>query len=121
MAKQMKAILKIRRGAPSDPIRHEIFYFEFEAGHSVLDALRSIKRTTDGTLAMRYSCINANACKECVMRIDGKTGYACTTPLSEGEMLIEPLSNKRLIRDLVTDTLPPDERLDIRTVQTRRD
>ena len=55
------------------------------------------------------------------MRIDGKTGYACTTPLSEGEMLIEPLSNKRLIRDLVTDTLPPDERLDIRTFQTRRD
>jgi succinate dehydrogenase/fumarate reductase-like Fe-S protein len=121
MTKQMRAILKIRRGVPGDPIRHEIFYFEFEAGQSVLDALRSIQRTTDGTLAMRYSCINANACKECVMRIDGKTGYACTTPLSEGEMLIEPLSNKRLIRDLVTDTLPPDERLDIRTVQTRRD
>jgi len=28
-------------------------------------------------------------------------------------MLIEPLPNKRLIRDLVTDTLPPDERLDL--------
>ena len=116
MVRQMKAILKIRRGIPSDPIRHEIFNFEFEAGQSVLDALRSIKRATDGTLAMRYSCINANACKECVMRIDGKTGYACTTPLSEGEMVIEPLPNKRLIRDLVTDTLPPDERLDIGTV-----
>ena len=45
------------------------------------------------------------------MRIDGRTGYACTTPLRPGEMLIEPLPNKRLIRDLVTDTLPPDERL----------
>ena len=47
------------------------------------------------------------------MRIGGETRYACTTPISAGEMLIEPLPNKRLIRDLITDTLPPDERLDL--------
>ena len=113
MSERLRAILKIRRGVFGDPIRYDNFRFEFEPGQSVLDALRSIKRTTDGTLAVRYSCINANACKECVMRIDGETRYACTTPISAGEMLIEPLPNKRLIRDLVTDTLPPDERLDL--------
>ena len=105
------ANLKIRRGGPEQPERHETFDFPFEDGQSVLDALRWIRGNKDASLAVRYSCINANACKECVMRIDGRTGYACTTPLRAGEMLIEPLPNKRLIRDLVTDTLPPDERL----------
>ena len=113
MSERLTAILKIRRGVFGDPIRYDNICFEFEPGQSVLDALRGIKRTTDGTLAVRYSCINANACKECVMRIDGETRYACTTPISAGEMLIEPLPNKRLIRDLITDTLPPDERLDL--------
>ena len=113
MTDQLTANLKIRRGVPGDPVRYDKFRFEFEPGQSVLDALRSIRRTTDGTLAVRYSCINANACKECIMRIDGETRYACATPLSAGEMLIEPLPNKRLIRDLITDTLPPDERLDL--------
>ena len=105
------AQLKIRRGGPNDAIQHEEFQFPFEDGQSVLDALRWIRGNRDSTLAVRYSCISANACKECVMRIDGRTAYACPTPLQTGAMLIEPLPNKRLIRDLVTDTLPPDERL----------
>ena len=111
MSDRQTVYLKIRRGGSGKAIRHEKFAFAFEAGQSVLDALRWIRRHRDASLAVRFSCINANACKECVMRIDGRTGYACTTPLRPGEMLIEPLPNKRLIRDLVTDTLPPDERL----------
>jgi succinate dehydrogenase/fumarate reductase-like Fe-S protein len=111
MSDRLSTNLKIRRGRPDDPEQYEVFPFEYEAGQSVLDALRWIRSNRDASLAVRYSCINANACKECVMRIDGRTGYACTTPLRPGEMLIEPLANKRLIRDLVTDTLPPDERL----------
>ena len=77
----------------------------------MLDALRWIRGHADASLAIRYACINANACKQCVMRIDGKTGYACTTRLVAGEMTVEPLANKRLVRDLVTDTLPPAEHL----------
>ncbi len=111
MSERLTAELKIRRGGPDGPESHDIVSFEYEAGQSVLDALRWIRSNRDASLAVRYSCINANACKECVMRIDGRTGYACTTPLRPGKMLIEPLPNKRLIRDLVTDTLPPDERL----------
>ena len=111
MSETQTANLKIRRGGPGAPEVYENFAFAFEDGQSVLDALRWIRGNRDASLAVRYSCINANACKECVMRIDGRTGYACTTPLRAGEMLIEPLPNKRLIRDLVTDTLPPDEHL----------
>lgn len=110
MSERQTVQLKIRRGGADDPVQHQDFPFEFEDGQSVLDALRWIRGNRDATLAVRYSCISANACKECVMRIDGRTAYACTTPLHIGEMLIEPLPNKRLIRDLVTDTLPPDER-----------
>ena len=83
----------------------------FEPGQTVLDALRWIRVHRDPGLAIRFSCINANACKECMMDVDGKTVYACTTRLVEGEMKVEPLPNKELVRDLVTEIAPPDERL----------
>ena len=45
------------------------------------------------------------------MRIDGKNAYACTERLKPGETVLEPLPNKRRIRDLACDTVPPKERL----------
>ena len=104
--------LKIKRGGPGEPARHDRFDVAFEPGQSVLDALRWIRSRQDPSLAVRFSCINANACKECVIRIDGRNAYACTTRLREGEMVLEPLINKTLIRDLVVDTVAPDERLE---------
>jgi succinate dehydrogenase/fumarate reductase-like Fe-S protein len=102
----VKARLKIRR---SDG--YEDFEVPFEQGQTVLDGLRWIRAHRDASLAIRFSCINANACKECMMRVDGKTVYACTTRLAEGDMTLEPLPNKKLIKDLVTEIAPPDERL----------
>ena len=46
-----------------------------------------------------------------MIRVDGKTVYACTTRLAEREMTLEPLPNKTLLKDLVTEIAPPDERL----------
>lgn len=107
-----KAKLKIRRGAPDAPARYERYEFPFEPGQTVLDGLRWIRVHLDPTLAIRFSCINANACKECMIRVDGKTVYACTTRLTEAEMVLEPLPNKALVKDLVTEIAPPDERLE---------
>jgi len=45
-----------------------------------------------------------------MLRLDNKTVYACTARLEPREMIVEPLPNKRLIRDLVTEIAPPDER-----------
>ena len=59
----------------------------------------------------RFSCISANSCKECMMDVDGKTVYACTTRLAERDMTVEPLPNKTWVRDVVTEIAPPDERL----------
>ncbi|MDB5652437.1 MAG: hypothetical protein JWQ94_50 [Tardiphaga sp.] len=107
----MKATLRIQRGALGETPHHDTFDVDFEHGQSVLDGLRAVRRGTDPSLAFRFSCINANACKECMMQIDGKIDYACTVRLKEGVMELKPLPKKALIRDLVTEIAPPDERL----------
>jgi len=104
------AKVRVRRGAPGEAARFEAFEVPFEPGQTVLDGLRWIRVHKDPSLAIRFSCINANACKECMIRVDGKTVYACTTRLVEGDTTLEPLPNKALIKDLVTEIAPPDER-----------
>ena len=79
---------------------------------SVLDALRWIRSHADSTLAIRYSCINANACKTCMALVDGEVQYTCTARLKPGTVCVEPLPKRPVIRDLVTDTAPSDERLE---------
>jgi succinate dehydrogenase/fumarate reductase-like Fe-S protein len=50
----------------------DTFKIEFELGQSVL-GLQMVRQ--DSSLAFRFSCINANACKECMMLIDGEVEY----------------------------------------------
>ena len=104
------ATLKVWRGT-ADAGSFEAYQVPFEPGQSVLDGLRWIRANRDPSLAFRFSCINANACKECMMEIDGATVYACTERLAPREMTVKPLPNKALVRDLVTEIAPPDERL----------
>jgi succinate dehydrogenase/fumarate reductase-like Fe-S protein len=107
----MKTTLAVTRGGAGVAPHVESFEIDFVAGQSVLDGLRIIRCELEPSLAFRYACINANACKECMMQIDGKIDYACTTRLREGTMMIAPLPKKTLVRDLVTEIAPPDERL----------
>jgi succinate dehydrogenase/fumarate reductase-like Fe-S protein len=107
----MKATLAIQRGTPGESPRIENFDLAFDAGQSVLDGLRALRCKADPSLAFRFSCINANACKECMMLIDGRVDYACTVRLKEGVTTLAPLPKKIVIRDLVTEIAPPDERL----------
>ena len=108
----MKAVatLKVWRGSAAEAGRFETYEVPFEPGQSVLDGLRWIRIKKDPTLAIRFSCINANACKECIIALDGKAVYACTARLEAREMMLTPLSNKPVIRDLVTEIAPPAER-----------
>lgn len=108
---QKTARLHIQRGAPGAPPRTETFEVPFQPGNSLLDGLRWIRATQDPTLAIRFSCINANACKECMLEVEGKAVYACTERLHEGDMHIAPLHNKALVHDLITEIAPRDERL----------
>jgi len=106
----MNATLKVWRGLDAENGRFETYEVPFEPGQSVLDGLRWIRANRDASLAIRFSCINANACKECMMELDGETVYACTARLEPREMTVQPLHNKKLVRDLVTEIAPPTER-----------
>lgn len=103
--------LVIERGTGTEPSTRAHYEVPFETGASVLDGLIWIRTHVDSSLAFRYSCINANVCKECVIVIDGKKDYACTARLRSGEMILQALPNKVRIRDLACDTVPPKEQL----------
>jgi succinate dehydrogenase/fumarate reductase-like Fe-S protein len=99
-----RATIRVRRGAVGAAPRYDTWEVPYEEGMSVLDALLYVRHHEDPTLAVRFSCLNANACKECTALIDGKVGYLCTARLGERQpVTCEPLPKKRLIRDLVVD------------------
>lgn len=105
------ARLKIWRGTSRDDGAYQKFDIVFEEGESVLDALVALRRDRVPDLAVRFSCFNANVCKECTMLIDGDVQYACLAKLKSGETQIDPLPNRKLLRDLITDTLSKAEKL----------
>jgi succinate dehydrogenase/fumarate reductase-like Fe-S protein len=104
------ARLRIWRGTLRDDGHYEEFDVAFEDGDSVLDGLVRIRLAADPDLAFRFSCFNANVCKECTMLIDGNVEYACIAKLRTGPMQLDPLPKLAIIRDLVTDTLSHKER-----------
>ena len=103
--------LAVQRGEDGEEPRMENFEVPWRDGMSVLDAVVWVRTHIDSSLAFRYSCVNANACKECMVSVNGKTEYACTARLSPEGATVGPLPNKILIRDLVTDIVPPKENL----------
>ena len=107
------ATLHVRRGAPGEPHYYDDFVVPYEDGMSVLDALRWIRAHRDSTLAIRYSCINANACKTCMALVNGAVEYTCIAKLVPGAVTVEPLPKRPLVRDLVTDIVPDDEKLSV--------
>ena len=106
--KSKTARLRVWRGVERAHGRFDEFEVPYE---EVLDALRWVRANRDSTLAIRYSCINANACKTCMALVDGAVEYTCIARLTPGPMVIEPLPKRPLIRDLVTDIIPDEEKL----------
>ena len=107
------ARLRIRRGTGDEPPHYQEFSVPFEEGATVLDALIWIRTQCDPSLAIRYSCINGNVCKECTIAIDGAVDYACTTRLRADRVVtLDPLPGKPVLRDLVSEMRPPRERLE---------
>ena len=105
--------LSIWRGSAEEEGHVQTYEVPFEEGMSVLDALRWIRTHVDPSLAIRYSCINANACHTCMALVDGVVGYTCTARLSSAGASVAPLPKRAVIRDLVTDTVPADEKLNL--------
>ena len=81
---------------------------------SVLDGLLQVRDRQDGTLVVRCSC-RAAICGSCGVKVNGESTLACKTRLGDaheyanrkngGEepIVVEPMGNMRVIKDLVTD------------------
>lgn len=106
-------VLEVQRGVGEGPSRVQRYELPGDAAASLLDGLRWVRENLDETLAVRYSCINANACKECMMIFDGKVVYACVARMQPGaEHQVSPLPNKARVRDLISEIAPVKERFD---------
>ena len=88
---------------------HNVYFANYQvmakAGMTVLDALLMIQEEQDSTLAFRYSCRGA-VCGSCAMLINGQPNLACRVQLSQlntTEILLEPLPNLNIIKDLIVD------------------
>jgi succinate dehydrogenase / fumarate reductase iron-sulfur subunit len=87
--------------------RYETYRIKIDNRMTVLDALEDIKHGQDASLTYRRSC-RSGICGSCAMRINGLAKLACKTRAiteveRQGEVLVEPMENMPLIRDLVVD------------------
>src|SRR5215203_2492597 len=120
--------LKVRRFQPEslEPPYWETFDVDLDPTLSVLDGLLQAKDRDDGSLAVRCSC-RAAICGSCGMKINGQSTLACKTMLEEAqsyaeshavaaqeggdkaegngktEIVVEPMGNMPVVKDLVTD------------------
>ena len=106
----MKINLKVKRFDPEqgDGVRYQQYSIEMAEQVTVLDALIQVREYVDGTLALRCSCRSA-ICGSCAMRVDHMARLACKIKVidlvkEEGqEILVEPMGNMPVVKDLVTD------------------
>jgi len=85
--------------------RLQEFSVQTTKGMTVLDGLHWIKENLDRTLAWRSSC-RMGICGSCGMFINGLPRLACTNQISHlhsERVVIKPLPNYDIIRDLVPD------------------
>ena len=78
------------------------YVIPYEKENTILDALYTIYRTLDGTLAFRGSCFAGGWCNVCAVKVNGRPLLACKH-FMEKEMVIEPMPGYPVLRDLIVD------------------
>jgi len=73
---------------------------------TVLDVVTWVQRHLDATLAYRFAC-RVGMCGSCAMTVNGRPRWTCRTHVSKvaanGKLIIGPLENLPIIKDLATD------------------
>ncbi len=110
----MQIRLKIRRFNPmeggfSGPV-YASYTVDASEGATILDCLLKIFNEQDPGISFRRSCRSA-ICGSCAMTVNGTSRLACSTqalPEAEkhGEIVLEPLSNMPVLKDLIVDLTP---------------
>jgi succinate dehydrogenase / fumarate reductase iron-sulfur subunit len=82
---------------------------ELEPHRSVLEAILQARDRFDGSIGIRCSCRQA-ICGSCGVRVNGEPALACHTHLDaaksgagDGVIVIEPMGNMPVIKDLIVD------------------
>ena len=86
------------------PHRHD-YEVPYQDDLVVLDALNWIKGHVDGSVTYRWSC-RMGICGSCGMTVNGEPKLGCAAFLRDylpGPVVVEPLANFPIIRDLVID------------------
>jgi succinate dehydrogenase / fumarate reductase iron-sulfur subunit len=120
-------MFRIARSRTGGVISHyDLYKVDTKKGMTILDALFQIQDRMDPSLSFRYSCRGA-VCGSCSMLINKEPRLACRTQIAEAkdydmklkpfptisetptgwnkntEILIEPLPNMPILKDLVVD------------------
>src|ERR671914_565617 len=103
--------LKVRRYDPESgqPAYWRDYDVELDPERSVLDGILQVKDREDASLAIRCSC-RAAICGSCGVKINGRSALACNTRISDaaerasdGAIVVEPMGNMPVIKDLIVD------------------
>ncbi|MCX7780330.1 MAG: succinate dehydrogenase/fumarate reductase iron-sulfur subunit [Negativicutes bacterium] len=92
------------------------YSFAHEPGKTILWGLQKIKDTLDASLTFVAACRSA-VCGACAVRVNGHAMLACEAALDDvverfgDTLIIAPLGNFKVIRDLVVDWEPKIERM----------
>ncbi len=97
---------------------YKSFDLQLEKGITILRAINHIKDRIDATIAVRFFC-QAGICGSCAVKVNGVSMLGCTTQVwdqiptckEEGVIVIDPLSNFKVIKDLVVDIDPMIQKL----------
>ncbi|MFT5440945.1 MAG: succinate dehydrogenase/fumarate reductase iron-sulfur protein [Alphaproteobacteria bacterium] len=94
--------ITISRFTPSsdESPREQDYDLPVDGTISVLQAIRRIHRTLDGTLSFRNCDCRRGVCGLCSMMIDGKRRLACMCVAEDG-MSVAPPPNRQVLKDLV--------------------
>ncbi len=90
--------------------RYQRYTLDVPPHTPVLSALLRIRAEQDPSLTLRYSCRSA-ICGSCAMRVNSKSRLACETQVGpeierNGRVVVEPMRNQAVLRDLVVDQEP---------------
>ena len=99
--------LKIRRQEGTKEAYYQRFEIAYQEGMTLLSALQKIKEDIDPSLSFRHFC-RAGICGTCTVMVNGFPKLACKEQalpyaLFGEEVLIEPIRNFKVIRDLAVD------------------
>jgi len=116
----MEVIFRVFRQQQNSTPVCQTYNLQVQPSQTILDCLNQIKWEQDGTLAFRKNCRNT-ICGSCAMRINGRSALACKenvgaeltrlSKISSGivptqaipEIIVAPLGNMPVIKDLVVD------------------